>query len=210
MTLKEGVPGGSREMFMSGKNPEFEYSDSTNLVLIGPRGAGKTEVGKLTARTLGKEFIDTDEELVRRTGKTIPELIAIGDDYFRQEESRVSRDILSGRDLNRVIATGGGIVERFLTNFRAIVRGGVVIYLRTQPQTSAERIGDDPNRPTLTGASNRLDDMKTLYVRRDPLYEAVSDFLVDTDNLSVRQVTTRIVRTLEAHRSVPKNQGLSA
>ncbi len=82
-----------------------------NIVLIGYRGTGKSEVGSILARELGMELIGMDAEIVKWTGMTIPEIVVKYDwPGFRDRESELARD-LSGKD-NTVIATGGGIIER--------------------------------------------------------------------------------------------------
>ena len=81
-----------------------------NIVLIGMPGSGKSFVGKRMAEETGREFIDTDEEIVKREGMSIPDIFAKkGEDYFRKVETLVLKDVcaLSGK----VIATGGGIVK---------------------------------------------------------------------------------------------------
>ena len=82
-----------------------------NTVLIGMPGAGKSYVGKGMAEEKGIEFIDTDEEMVKREGMSIPDIFKYkGEDYFRKVETLVLKDVcsLSGK----IIATGGGIVTR--------------------------------------------------------------------------------------------------
>lgn len=99
-----------------------------NLVLIGMPGCGKSTIGKAVASRLGKDFIDTDEEIVKREGRSIPEIFETdGEDYFRKIESEVLRDVCNGGD--RVIATGGGIVKRE-ENGLPMRLNGVVCWIR--------------------------------------------------------------------------------
>ena len=82
-----------------------------NIVLIGYRGTGKSTVGKVLAAKLGRTLVSTDKEIVRRTGRSIPEIVAEqGWEHFRNLESEVCTD-LAGRD-NLVIDTGGGAILR--------------------------------------------------------------------------------------------------
>ena len=81
-------------------------ANGENIVLTGMPGSGKSTIGKLI-NIDGFEFIDTDEEIVRRCGTSIKELIADkGEKYFRDLETEVIRDVSSGE--NRIISTGGG------------------------------------------------------------------------------------------------------
>ncbi len=93
--------------------------EKENLVLCGMPGAGKTTLGRLCARSLGREFVDTDEEIVNRCGKSIPEIFAtIGEAGFRALEGEVIRDVSKKAGL--VISAGGGAVlsEENVTSLR--------------------------------------------------------------------------------------------
>ena len=82
---------------------------SGNIILVGMMGAGKTTVGKLLAKQLGKTFIDSDEEIQRRTGVTIPHIFDVeGEAGFRVRESGVIQELLKQDDI--VLATGGGAI----------------------------------------------------------------------------------------------------
>ena len=82
---------------------------SGNLILIGMMGSGKTTVGRALARQLDKEFVDSDEEIQRRTGVTIPHIFDVeGEAGFRQRESAAIADLVARNDI--VLATGGGAV----------------------------------------------------------------------------------------------------
>ena len=92
---------------MSSNNTPLPKRASGNIFMVGMMGAGKTTVGKLLARQTGKEFIDSDEEIQRRTGVTIPHIFDVeGESGFRQREAAVIRELVK-RD-NIVLATGGG------------------------------------------------------------------------------------------------------
>ena len=82
---------------------------SGNLILVGMMGSGKTTMGRALARHLGKVFVDSDEEIIKRTGVTIPHIFDVeGEAGFRQRETAAIRELV-GRD-NMVLATGGGAV----------------------------------------------------------------------------------------------------
>jgi len=120
---------------------------SGNLILVGMMGSGKTTIGRALARHLGKTFVDSDEEIQKRTGVTIPHIFDIeGEAGFRQRESAVICD-LAGRD-NMVLATGGGAVltER---NRAALQQNGIVIYLKAGVHDLWQRTRHDRNRPLL-------------------------------------------------------------
>jgi shikimate kinase len=80
---------------------------SKKLVLIGPPGAGKSTVGKSLAKLLNQEFIDTDREIERITGRKISEIfVEDGEEFFRSVEVKTVTDLL--QNFNGVISLGGG------------------------------------------------------------------------------------------------------
>ena len=99
-----------------------------NVILSGMPGSGKSTVGKYLAKTLNRKFIDTDEEIVRQTGKEITEIFAeIGSEGFRKIEAEVIARV-SSENQGAVIATGGGAILRD-DNVRALKRGGKIYFL---------------------------------------------------------------------------------
>ena len=99
-----------------------------NIILIGMPGSGKSTVGKLVAKALGREFVDTDAVIKERYGD-IPTIFAKhGEEYFRKVESEVLRDV--GKLSGKVISTGGGVVKNEI-NMKALSLNGKVIYIQT-------------------------------------------------------------------------------
>lgn len=167
-----------------------------NIVLIGYRGTGKTCVARRVAATTGRRVVDTDAEIVRRVGEDIPSFVAReGWEAFRDVESEVCRDVATGQGL--VIATGGGIVLR-AENVAALRAGGRVFWLRATPESIAERIREDTQRPSLTGQRSFLEEIDQVLTERLPLYEAASDRAIDTDRRGVDEVAREVVRAMEA------------
>ena len=82
-----------------------------NIVLVGPMGAGKSTVGRGLALLLKREFVDSDQEIEKRTGVDIPTIFEFeGEEGFRHRETEMLRELLGREDV--VLATGGGIVMR--------------------------------------------------------------------------------------------------
>ena len=104
------------------------YKSKENIVLSGMPGSGKSTVGKILASMLNRPFIDTDEEIVRLTGKEISDIFAErGEKEFRQiEAATISR--VSSEHQGAVIATGGGAILRD-DNIRALKRNGKIYFL---------------------------------------------------------------------------------
>ncbi len=131
-----------------------------NVVLIGMPGSGKSTIGKLLAREMGATFIDTDEEIVKRENKTIPEIFAeIGESGFRRIESEVIFNLSTVQ--NAVIATGGGAVLNPL-NIEMLSENGRVYFI----DRDIENIAATSDRPL---SSNRAD-LDKRYSERYPLY----------------------------------------
>jgi shikimate kinase len=151
-----------------------------NLILVGFMGTGKTSTGKVCAERLGRPFVDMDDELVRRAGKTIPEIFAQdGEPAFRAMEYALVKEL--AEEEGRVIAPGGGIVLN-PDNVKAFAATGVVICLTASPEWILRRIGDDTNRPLLQ-TGDKLERIRELLEARKALYDAIP-LHVDTDGLS--------------------------
>ncbi len=160
----------------------------SHLVLIGPRGSGKSSVGRLAARLLGWEFADTDA-LIESGGRTIAEVFAAeGESGFRVLEREVICD-LQPVD-NTVIATGGGAVLD-AANRDHLAGLGKVIYLHATPERLVARIAGS-NRPPLTDA-DPLEEMRRVLTHREPLYRALADAVLDTETLDPDTAARRLV-----------------
>ncbi len=116
------------------------------LILAGFMGAGKTTIGQIVAQRLGYEFIDTDAEIERRAGLTIPQLFdQMGEAHFRALETALARELI-GRE-RIVIATGGGMIVD-PANRAALLRAGVTLCLTASPEAILRRV-DASTRPLL-------------------------------------------------------------
>lgn len=156
-----------------------------NIFLIGMMGAGKTSVGRVLAKRLGKDFHDSDHEVVQRTGATVPLIFDIeGEAGFRTRETAVLFDLIQLRNI--VLATGGGVV--LLEENRALLRrSGCVVYLRATVQELWQRTRHDKNRPLLQTADPQAK-LAELYAVRDPLYIEIADIVIDSSRQSPRNL----------------------
>lgn len=162
-----------------------------NIVLIGYRGTGKSTVGKLLAMRLGRQFVSTDEEIIKRAKRTIPEIVAQeGWEYFRDLESDVCRE-LAGRD-RLVIDTGGGAILR-TQNVEALKKNGILFWLTASVETITKRIGRSNQRPSLTGSKSFIDEIQDVLRERTPKYQAASDHVITTDDQSIKQLVEIIL-----------------
>lgn len=145
--------------------------ERSNLVLIGMSGGGKTVLGKLAAEKLGKTFVDTDEEIVKRIGMPIADFFAKeGEPAFRKIETEVLHDFSSQNNL--VISTGGGIVKNPL-NVEYLKRNGRIVWLKRD----AELLQSGNGRPLAPDKAATL----KLYEERLPLYTAAAEAIAENN-----------------------------
>jgi shikimate dehydrogenase len=157
------------------------------IILTGPRGSGKSTIGPLVARECGVPYVDTDEEVVRRTGQSVEELFEReGEDVFRKCESAVIEDLPEGP---LVVATGGGAVCR-TENVRALRRDAMVFFLLASPAVLAARTKGS-TRPPLTGLSHD-EEVAAVLGSRLNRYRAAADVCLRTDE----QTPDTLVRTI--------------
>lgn len=165
-----------------------------NIVLTGFMGTGKTSVGRILAYRLGLEFIDTDEEIEKVTGKTIQDLFSrYGSIRFRSEETLVIKKLSDREGL--VIATGGGAVLN-PENVAALKKKGVVVLIRSSPEVIRKRVRSGRNRPLLAGACDLKQRIEDLMAEREEIYRAAADLEVLSGEESKEEVTCKIIRLL--------------
>jgi shikimate kinase len=163
-----------------------------NLVLIGYRGTGKSAIARKLSSLLGRQVASLDQEIVRVTGMSIPDIVAAhGWSHFRDLEETVCREF--GAKDNIVIDCGGGVVERD-ANFASLRTGGKVFWLRATPTTIVGRIGGDSARPSLTGTKSFTAEVEEVLGRRTPLYERLAHAAIDTDGRSLDDLAATIAR----------------
>lgn len=159
------------------------------LVLVGPMGAGKSTIGRLLARELDYEFIDTDRLIEERCGANIPWIFDVeGESGFRSRETAMLEEMAGRAGL--VLATGGGAVLN-PANHSLLQCSARVIYLKTSVDQQYARTRRDRNRPLLQ-KDNPRGILEELFRERDPIYDQVSDMIVLTDHRSPRSVVREL------------------
>ncbi|SEQ00945.1 shikimate kinase [Ectothiorhodospira magna] len=172
----------------------------SNIILIGPMGAGKSTVGRHVATHLRLPFVDSDKEIERRTGVNIPTIFEYeGEAGFRDRESAVIEDLCRREGI--VLATGGGVVMR-PENRTRLAASGLVIYLRASVHTQLRRTRRDRNRPLLQTDNPRAR-LESLFKIRDPLYREIADLIVETDREHLRSTIRTIARRFRRLRPTP-------
>ncbi len=163
------------------------------IILIGYRATGKSTVGRLLAEKFGLPFLDLDQYLVRKMGRSIREVVAEkGWEYFRAREKEALLE-MAGRS-PMVLACGGGAVLHE-KEFISLKKGALVVWLSAQPETIAKRLAKDSstreNRPSLTG-KDVLEEIKEVLISRLPLYRKFADLIIETDQQSPKDVVELI------------------
>jgi shikimate kinase len=163
-----------------------------NIVLIGYRGTGKTEVGKVLSQRLGWPLMQMDDMIVQHEGSPIPHIVKQhGWDYFRDCESRLIKHV--AQQNNQVIDTGGGVILR-QENIDALKKNGILFWLTADPDTIISRIKDDTNRPSLTSGNSFTEEVHEVLQQRLPLYKKAGDFTIDTAGRSVSSIADDIIK----------------
>lgn len=157
--------------------------EKQNVVLIGMPSCGKSTVGAMVAEMLGKTFVDSDDDIVKLTGKSIPEIFSEGgEEHFRRIESEVIASLAAKNGL--VIATGGGAVLRE-ENVRALSGNGVLYFLDRSPELLIPT-GDRP-------LSSDREALMKRYRERYPIYTAAAHVRVLADG-TPHEVAEQIVK----------------
>jgi shikimate kinase len=163
------------------------------VLLIGMMGAGKSTTGHLLSKRLGWPYLDSDDEIQRQTGRTVPEIWkADGEAAFRAQESRVLAEATTSDGPVVVAVAGGAVLDP--ENRARIRRAGLVVWLRADVAVLAARVGTGTGRPLLEGGP--LAAMARLTEVRAPIYADLADLALDVDRLSPPQVVDRIVAAL--------------
>ena len=141
-----------------------------NLILVGMPGSGKTRIGRALARRMDRPFVDLDEEIVRRAGKSIPEIFTQeGEAAFRALERGAVCDICKGK--GAVIATGGGAVLR-ADNVRAMRQNGRLCLLTRDLEALPTE-----GRPL----SKSPEALREMWRVRQPFYRGAADITIEND-----------------------------
>lgn len=156
-----------------------------NIVLIGMPGCGKTTLGKILNKELAMEFYDMDNCIERKANKKISELFEKGENYFRDIESVVCKEL--SKKKNVIISTGGGVIKR-KENIDFLKENGIVIFI---DRSVDDIIGDVDisKRPLLKEGKEKV---LKLYEERYLLYKNYADKIV-VNNTNIEDTKNKII-----------------
>ncbi|MDG1922246.1 MAG: shikimate kinase AroK [Glaciecola sp.] len=168
-------------------------AEKRNIFLVGPMGAGKSTIGRHLADELHLEFFDSDHEIERKTGADIAWIFDLeGEDGFRKRELETINELTDKQGI--VLATGGVSIITPAVRNRLSARG-IVVYLQTTIDKQVARTQRDKRRPLLQNDDPEVV-LRNLAELRNPLYEEVADYVVDTDDQSARSVANQIIQKI--------------
>lgn len=158
-----------------------------NIVLIGMPGCGKSSAGVLLAKTLEKDFVDTDLLIQKCEGMSLQEIIDTrGNAYFRDVEDAV---LMSFDGDNYVVATGGSAVYCHAAMEKFRQDGDTIVYIKVTAPEIIKRLSNIKTRGVTLAPGQTIED---LYNERVPLYEKEADIIVETEGLDLEETVTKI------------------
>ena len=162
----------------------------SGIALIGLRGAGKSTLGKMLAKTIGWDFVELNKEIEAQNGLSVAEIIALyGQEGFRRMEQAALTALLARKEL-MVLATGGGIVSEPLT-FDLILTSFYTIWVKAKPEEHMARVRRQGDLRPMADDRSAMAELRTILKSREPLY-ARANAVVDTAGLSVDAAAVRL------------------
>lgn len=177
-----------------------------NIVLIGFMGSGKSTVGRLLARKLNYDFVDTDALIEARTKQQIKDIFEkMGEPAFRQIEAKVVAEVAKSE--GKVIACGGGVILNS-KNIQALQKNGLIVYLKAEPEVLYSRVKKSEIRPLLN-----VPDPETrfyeIFSERRLRYEKAADLIIDITELKPSEIAKKVVENLEHGKIRPNRRCFS-
>lgn len=165
------------------------------IFLVGPMGAGKSSVGKELSNLLGLKFLDSDHLFSAQHSLSINEYYYLnGEEKFRTQESLLLAHITQYNNI--ILATGGGSILCARTR-KCLQQRGLVCYLKVSIQQQMQRLQNDNTRPALPPLNQRYDFFSRMLAQRAPLYEAIADFSIETDNKTIELLAQQLAGLIE-------------
>ena len=162
-----------------------------NVILIGMPGCGKSSAGVLLAKTLEKDFVDTDLLIQKCEGMSLQEIIdKRGTAYFRDVEDTV---LMNFDGDNYVVATGGSAVYCHTAMEKFRHDGDTIVYIKVSKPEIVKRLSNIKTRGVTLAPGQTIED---LYNERIPLYEKEADITVETEGLELEGTVTKIAESL--------------
>jgi len=162
------------------------------IILIGFMGVGKTTIGKIIAKKLKLNFVDMDNYIEKREGKSISKIFEdYGEQHFRKLESESLKDLIKSDNI--VISTGGGIVTT-KENSDILKKEKIVIFLDANTQTILNNLSKEiDKRPLLSNSNNVENTISNLLNERYEKYNSICDIKIDINEKNIEEVVSQIL-----------------
>ena len=170
----EDVDNGATKKIFRKLSFEEALKGGLNIYLTGIMSCGKSTLGRMLADATGRKFVDMDEYIVEREGKSIKELFADGEKTFRDAESRALYALSLEKGL--VVATGGGCIKR-VANADVMLLSGATVFIRRKIQNIVAGV-DCSTRPLLSEGADKL---RSIYAARKSRYYSTAQAVLDND-----------------------------
>lgn len=169
-----------------------EGCSGRHLVLVGMMGVGKSTVGRVLARRLGRPLLDSDRMIEEAEGRTVREIwLAEGEPAYRERETEVLRTALAADDPS-VIAAAGGVVLSPVNRRLLADADAHVVWLIADVDVLLDRVRSGGHRPLLDDDPEGT--LRAMFTERAPLYTEVADAVVSVDRRSVDEVAKAVLR----------------
>jgi len=168
------------------------------VILTGPKHSGKTSVGKALASLCSCEFIDLDELILQRTGKSPRQLYSEGTEVFQKAEAEAAAALLGadGGEGQRVIAAGGGIIDNAEAAAALKKSGATVAYLDISAESAWDRIASSGELPPFLRTDNPRETHRILHERRAAAYLQIADTIIETGTKTPQEIAKEILNRL--------------
>ncbi len=167
--------------------------NSKNIFIVGAMGSGKSTIGKLLAKKLKKKFLDTDHEVEVYTNYDISTIFKkFGEELFRDKETEILNKLKDKENL--VISTGGGIILKD-ENINLMKAIGTIVFLDINLETQIKRVKYRKHRPLLQNSNLQIE-LKKLKINRDPIYNKISDYIIEVSSKDKNTIVDEIQKIL--------------
>ena len=167
--------------------------NSKNIFIVGAMGSGKSTIGKLLAKKLKKKFLDTDHEVEVYTNYDISTIFKkFGEELFRDKETEILNKLKDKENL--VISTGGGIILKN-ENINLMKEIGTIVFLDINLETQIKRVKYRKHRPLLQNSNLQIE-LKKLKINRDPIYNKISDYIIEVSSKDKNTIVDEIRKIL--------------
>jgi shikimate kinase len=171
----------------------------TNIALIGFMGTGKTVIGQLLAKKLGKIFVELDLLIEQKAGKSIPDIFQQdGEIGFRELEIKVAKEVANKQDI--IIACGGGIVLNKI-NIDRLRENARMVYLTASSEVILKRVASEEGQRPLLEVDNPALIIREMLRFREPFYKQAADIKINTSKLDIDSVVEQIIEKLKSDES---------